>query len=127
MADLGAEAEPEPMAADAPALLRSELAPLAAAGRVKKGRGFTGANADRPFAEFESLEPAGAPGAAAGPARSVEGWILLVRGVHEEAAEDDVHDAFAEHGEVVAVALPLDRRTGFVKASTAPLVVPALC
>mmetsp|Transcript_32625 Transcript_32625/g.45275 ORF Transcript_32625/g.45275 Transcript_32625/m.45275 type:complete len:176 (-) Transcript_32625:262-789(-) len=86
--------------------------------RKQKGRGFKAGNDGERFAgggggggKYDTLDDTAGPG----PAKSIEGWIVLVRGVHEEAQEDDIHEAFAEFGEIQNLHLNLDRRTGFVK------------
>ncbi|CAA6654209.1 unnamed protein product [Spirodela intermedia] len=84
--------------------------------RKTKGRGFREeAEVDRnnrlAAKDFDSLDTDGSQG----PQRSVEGWIILVTGVHEEAQEDDILNSFREFGQVKNLHLNLDRRTGFVK------------
>ena len=46
---------------------------------------------------------------------AIEGWILFIRNIHEEAQEDDILDLFSEYGDVKNIALNLDRQTGYVK------------
>ncbi|XP_062230711.1 RNA-binding protein Y14A-like [Phragmites australis] len=122
--DLMDEEVAEPSLAPAPRL-RSTIAGGGGgddAPRKTKGRGFredpnsSSAPHDTRFAaggraDFDSLGSDGGPG----PVRSIEGWIVLVTGVHEEAQEDDLHNAFREFGQVKNLHLNLDRRTGFVK------------
>ncbi|EOA38530.1 hypothetical protein CARUB_v10010327mg [Capsella rubella] len=84
--------------------------------RKTKGRGFREErDSDRQrhlsSRDFESLGSDGG----SGPQRSIEGWIILVSGVHEEAQDDDLFNAFGDFGEIKNLHLNLDRRTGFVK------------
>lgn len=81
--------------------------------RHRKGRGFH-EQSDRSIeqtGQFDTL----ANENEAGPARSVEGWILFIRNVHEEAQEDTLYDLFREYGNVKNMHLNLDRRTGYAK------------
>jgi len=87
----------------------------------RKGRGFKNEAKDsregvRSADKYDQFESTTEEDAAAGRAqRSVEGWIVLVVGLHEESSEEEIMDKFADYGEIKNLHLNLDRRTGFVK------------
>jgi len=99
--------KPLPAAVPAPAPKRA----------VRKGRGHKDKDEKDKRYEgksglFESVKE-GEESASA--QQSIEGWIVFVSNVHEEAQEDDLYELFADHGEIKQVQLNLDRRTGYVK------------
>ena len=48
-------------------------------------------------------------------AKSVEGWVICVSGIHEETQEDDLYERFSDYGQIKNLHLNLDRKTGYVK------------
>ncbi|KAG5192417.1 putative polyadenylate-binding protein [Tribonema minus] len=86
------------------------------ASKIQRGRGHLGTD-DR-AARGGVYDRVQSEGKGAG-AKSVEGWVIFVTGVHEEAGEDQVIDAFADFGDVKGFQMNLDRRNGFVKGYAA--------
>ncbi|CAG0915318.1 unnamed protein product [Notodromas monacha] len=83
------------------------------AAKRRKGRGFASEGTTKTeIKHYEGVEADDEDDVAQ---KSVEGWILFVSGVHEEASDDELRDKFSEFGQIKNFHLNLDRRTGFIK------------
>ena len=61
------------------------------------------------------MEPQSSTAISPGALQSIEGWVIFVTGVHEEAQEDDIIETFSEYEHIKSVHLNSDRRTGLCK------------
>lgn len=77
---------------------------------VKRVRGRGAGSGWKHDEIFETIEQKG--GHEDDPARSVEGWVIIVTGLGEEVRDEDLLDHFNEYGETKSIHLNLDRCTG---------------
>ena len=84
--------------------------------KSKKGRGFGSEKSDRePIKSYDRVRSDDRDELEPGPQRSVEGWILFITNIQEEAQEDEIQEKFSEYGDIKNIHLNLERRTGFSK------------
>jgi len=81
---------------------------------VRKGRGHQAARDDFRYAG-ESGTFEGIHTVEDGVQKSIEGYVVFVRGLNEETQEDDLFDQFSDFGVVTDLKFPLDRRSGYAK------------
>ena len=102
--------------------------------RIEKGRGIFGTgssnNGNRTegrAGRYDKIETSGTGPCPCIPLRNpwniaIEGWIIFLTNIHEEAQEEDLLDVCAEYGTVKNFHMNVDRRTGFIKVLSLPFL-----
>ncbi|KCV68008.1 hypothetical protein H696_05477 [Fonticula alba] len=81
---------------------------------VRRGRGFNNNSKSTLDGDFDHIEE-DTPDSASAPAKSTEGYTIILTNIHEETQTTDLRPVVAQFGQVLNISVPLCFRTGLAK------------